>query len=217
MGLERRVIAAHEALQLGELADHLGREVGLGQPRRLLGQRRVRADMRGDLPRQRGDALHALALSAELLVEADGVQLLEPLLELHGLVRLPEEAGVGEAGADDAGVAGDDRRAAVLRLGVGRAMKRLARRPDFGSRTTSISGWRGSSGARPPAAPRELLLEAPHQRHAAFDEAGDLGGEPLVLDEFQPLREAELPRLMQDRTLRRSGSAMTFAASSFDR
>ena len=32
-----RVDAAHGALELGELADHVGREIGLGQPRRLCG------------------------------------------------------------------------------------------------------------------------------------------------------------------------------------
>ena len=34
LAVMERVVAAHDALQLGELADHAGREIGLGQPRR---------------------------------------------------------------------------------------------------------------------------------------------------------------------------------------
>ena len=34
-----RVVAAHDALQLGELADHVGQQVGLGQQRGAVGLR----------------------------------------------------------------------------------------------------------------------------------------------------------------------------------
>ena len=44
LALQRRVVAAHQALQFGELADHLGDEVGLGEPRRALGESRIGAD-----------------------------------------------------------------------------------------------------------------------------------------------------------------------------
>ena len=38
------VVAPHQALKLGELADHLGAQIGLGQPRRALDMRAVDAE-----------------------------------------------------------------------------------------------------------------------------------------------------------------------------
>ena len=59
-----RVDAAHHALQLGELAHHVGREVGLRQPRRARGRVGRRAGcskhVGRDPPRQRLDALRLL-------------------------------------------------------------------------------------------------------------------------------------------------------------
>ena len=68
------VDAAHHALQLGELAHHVGREVGLGQPRR---PRRLRRPRLVDAPsaspaihaREALDPLRLLLVGAELLVE----------------------------------------------------------------------------------------------------------------------------------------------------
>ena len=67
----QRVIAAHDALQFGELAHHVGEQVGLGQQRGLVGLQRQRfaAELAG---RWRGQSpatrCHALALGAELVV-----------------------------------------------------------------------------------------------------------------------------------------------------
>ena len=118
-----RVVAAHQALQFGELADHFGRQIGLGEFRRARRKRDIRADLWRKLARQRLDPRDALALRAELLVEDDAVELLQPLVErLCGLVfrvgqgcevGLPEVAGVGEPRPHDAPVAGRDRRPAV--------------------------------------------------------------------------------------------------------
>ena len=129
--LRRRVIAAHQALQLGKLADHFGDEIGLGELRRALGEARVGADDRRQFSRQRGDALDALALRAELLVEDDvqRLQLLQPLVErlfrLVGIVvqrrevGAPEVARVGQPRPHDAPVARRDRRPAVAGDEVG--------------------------------------------------------------------------------------------------
>ena len=82
----------------------------------------VGADDRRQLARQRGDALDALALRAELLVEDDvqRLQLLQPLVErlfrLVGVivqrreVGAPEVARVGEPRPHDAPVARRNRR-----------------------------------------------------------------------------------------------------------
>ena len=64
------VVAAHDALQFGELADHVGRQVALGQQGGLLGLQREAfaakflADRLGD----DADALDALALGAQPVV-----------------------------------------------------------------------------------------------------------------------------------------------------
>ncbi len=123
LALGGRVIATHQPLQLRELADHFGREVGLGEMRRARRKLSVRADLRRKLARQRLDALDPLALRPELLVKDDEVKFLQPLVErLRGLVLRvrqgreigpPEMARVGEARAHDAAVAGRDRRAVV--------------------------------------------------------------------------------------------------------
>ena len=74
------VVAAHQALQLGELADHAGDEVGLAQFGGAAGEVGLGVDGAGDLAGQLLDALDAVPLGAELLVERDGLQ-----LEVHGL------------------------------------------------------------------------------------------------------------------------------------
>ncbi len=65
------VVAAHQPLQLGEFADHIGQQIGLAQKRRALGLGLVGADDRRKLSRERDDARDALGLAAELFVEHD--------------------------------------------------------------------------------------------------------------------------------------------------
>jgi hypothetical protein len=68
----QRVVAAHDALQLGELAHHVGHEVGLGQQCGLVGlfghQLRRPAQLRGNGLGDGAHALGALALRAQLVV-----------------------------------------------------------------------------------------------------------------------------------------------------
>ena len=117
--LLERVVVAHHALQLGELADHVGEQVGLGEDGRALGEIGIGADQRRDLPGQMKDTLHPLVLAAELLVEGDLLQLRHAVFERHLAVLVEEELGVGEPSCDDALIAGGDGLAAVLRLQVG--------------------------------------------------------------------------------------------------
>ena len=111
LALRGRVVAADEALQFGELADHFGDEVGLGEAGGALGERRVGPDDPGQLPRQRRDAFHALVLGAELFVEDDGFQFSAG--PPAGLVGLPENLASASRAPHHALVAGHDGRAAV--------------------------------------------------------------------------------------------------------
>src|SRR5690606_28803194 len=104
------VIAAHKPLKFGELSDHRGDEIGLGQARGLYGLVGVGAlddalfhQPAGEL----GDALHLFGDGAELFVEGDALELPGVIDKLRLLVLLPEEAGVGEAGSEHLAVTGD--------------------------------------------------------------------------------------------------------------
>ena len=67
LALAARVVAASDALQLRELADHARLQVGLRQFRGATRQRRIDADLRGDGFGQRGDARDLVGDGAELL------------------------------------------------------------------------------------------------------------------------------------------------------
>ena len=65
-----RVVTAHDALQLRELAHHVGHQIGLGELGRLVSLRRQRsaAELLADGLGNRPHTRHALALRAELVV-----------------------------------------------------------------------------------------------------------------------------------------------------
>ena len=86
------VDAAHRALQLGELEDHVGREIGLREPRRrcrCAGRLRLAQHLAGDPRGQLLDALGLVAIAAKLLVKQHRVQPLEPRLERRSCDRSP--------------------------------------------------------------------------------------------------------------------------------
>jgi hypothetical protein len=106
----RRVVAAHDALQLGELADHVGQQVGLGQQARR-GLRAPGLVAPQHLARSRARAPHALdafALAAELVVVDHLRQACGTRPRASSSVLLEEELRVGQARAHHAFVAGDD-------------------------------------------------------------------------------------------------------------
>jgi len=113
------VVTAHQALQLGEFADHLGEQVGLAELRRALGLGDVGADHGRKLSGERDDAGDALGLAAELFMKHDVLEFRQTLFELGLEIGLVKELGVRQARADDALVAGDDRLAAIGRLDIG--------------------------------------------------------------------------------------------------
>ena len=114
----QRVVAPHEALQLGKLAHHAGEQVGFRQPRRALGEQRVGFQGARDAAGQELDALDALELRAELVVVDDAGELRHARFEPELAVLVVEEASILEPRPHHALVAADDR-ARVGELHVG--------------------------------------------------------------------------------------------------
>ncbi len=129
---DARVDAAHQALQLGELADHVGRQVRLGEPRgfrRRLRHGRIRAErLARDPLRERLDPLRLFLVGPELLVEQQRAEPVDPRLERRLAVGLPEESRVAQTRGHHAlGVARD--RPLVVGLGVDHREKRVLQLP----------------------------------------------------------------------------------------
>ena len=186
LALAGRVIAAHQALQLGKLADHFGDEIGLGEPGGARRKLDVGPHLRRDLPRKLFDALDPFGLRAELFVEDDAerLELGEALVErLCGLVLIvgqvvqvgqPEVAGVGEAGAHDARVAGGDRGAAVAGDQVRNEDEAIGE-PAVGPPQDEAFLVGADGGAHDLGRNVEIVLfEFAHQDDRPFDQAGDL-------------------------------------------
>ena len=95
------VVTAHDALQLGEFAHHVGDQIRLGQLRSLVGlsHQRYIAQLGCDGLGNRAHALHALALGAELVVIHDLAQTVHAGGERLFAVLVEEELGVGQTGA----------------------------------------------------------------------------------------------------------------------
>ncbi len=111
------VIAAHQALQFREFADHVGDQVRFRKPRRALRQCAVRAQVRRDGRRDGAHARRPIRLRAELVVIDDAAELGQARFQRMAPVLVEEELGVGQPRAQHALVAGDDRRR-VRRLQV---------------------------------------------------------------------------------------------------
>ncbi len=105
-----RVVAAHQALQLGKFADHVGGEIGLGE---LRGARALAADPRrsspASSPRQPREPRDAIELRSELVVIDDRGEARHARLEPHLAVLVEEEPGIGEPRPQHPLVAVDDR------------------------------------------------------------------------------------------------------------
>ncbi len=140
LALSAGVVFAHQALQLGKFADHVGQQIRLAQTRRTPGFLHIGTDERRKLGGDARDARDALGLGAELFVEHDVLELGQPVFEPRLEIGLIEELRVGKTRADHALVAGDDRAAAVLRLDVGDENEFVGKRSCF------TSPWRGEVG-----------------------------------------------------------------------
>ena len=127
-----RVDPTHRALKLGELADHVGREIRLREPGRdggMLHRRLVRGErFPGDPFGQPLDPFRFLLVRSELLVKQQRRETSDLGFERRLAIRFPEEARVAQARADDPlGVAGDG--PFVVRLGVDHREERILQLP----------------------------------------------------------------------------------------
>ena len=160
-----RVVAAHQALQLGELADHARHEVGLGELRR--------AAPRILAPRPTEPAIwkaSSAMRSTRSFCEPSFSWKVMPRARAHLVERplevlLPEELGVRQPRGDHLLVAGDDLLAAVLGDQVRDQQESVGELPVPGPRARSTSGAASStsSGIRPapPGTPRRTGPSAP--------------------------------------------------------
>ena len=209
------VIAPHQALQLGELADHLGDQIGLGKLGGALGERRIGRHQRRDLARQPLQPPDALALCAELLVEDDGVELGQALGKRGLEVGLPEIAGVGQARTNDALIAGDDRLAAVAGLDIGDQDEAVGE-PALGAGSALGGGAAvvraaveheaflvGADGGADDLGrdSEEILVEGADMDHRPFDQSGHLVEQRLVLDQVEAERQRLIARIGEDHLL----------------
>ena len=106
------IVAAHDALLVGELHDGLAHEIGLGEVCGTPGQASDLVALpcpTGDLSRKRLHTLDLLAHRAETLLEGDAVEPLDKVVQGDLEVLVIEELGIVEAGAYDALVAGHHR------------------------------------------------------------------------------------------------------------
>ncbi len=108
LAVVQRIVAPHDALQLGELADHAGEKVGLRKPRGTLRHDRIGLEFTCNPSGKQLQALHALELRAELAVIDDARKLGNPRLEARLAVLQIEEARVFKPGPDHALVAAHD-------------------------------------------------------------------------------------------------------------
>ncbi len=199
LALYCRVMPAHDALQLRELAHHAGDEIGLGQQCGPFGQHAVRAGNMGhERAGQRHQPLDPLALRAELGVEHHACKTRQPAFQGALAVLVPEELGVPEARAQDALVAGDDRRPAVARLQVGhqdelprqRAVRRMQRQVFL---VRAHGGHQRLGRHR-----HECLVDGGHERHGPLDQTLDLVEQGRIVGEFEVLSRGQLLSTARD-------------------
>ncbi len=203
LALRQRVVLAHQALQLGEFADHFGQQIRLRELRRALGLLDIGADQRRDLGRQLLDARDALGLRAELLVKHDLLEFRQPRLR------------ASSSGPSRRRTSRRDSRARITRslpamialppsvasmLAV--RMNLLVELAGLGIADHKAFLVVADGGADHLVRDRqELLVERAHQHDRPFDQARDFVEQRLVLDQLKALREGQLLGIGQDDVL----------------
>ena len=105
--------SAHDALEFGEFLDHLGGEIGFAEQGGAVDGGEVGAETGGEGAAAFANALGFLEVRADAGVEGDVFKVVDALGEGFLLVDFPEEAGVVEAGFEDAFIALADEALAV--------------------------------------------------------------------------------------------------------
>ncbi len=135
-------------------------------------------------------------------MEHDGVELAQPVFELHRLVGLEEEPRVGEPGAHHPLVARGDREPAVACDEVRGQDEGGSQRvgPDLPEHEALLVG----ADRRPHRLAGNLqegFVEGSEQHNGPFHEPGDLLQQSLVLDEVETAGEGEVAGVVQDDVL----------------
>ena len=70
----QRIVASHDALQLGKFTHHFGQQIGFAEHSRAAAELHICTDCASDLGGQGRDALYAIELAPELCVKDDLLQ-----------------------------------------------------------------------------------------------------------------------------------------------
>ena len=103
-----RVVHPHHALGVGELEDHVGHQVALGQQARAGRMVHVSANLPGNPARQRLDAIGLVAQGPKLLLEQHGFQTRQVIFQTFFTVGVEEEFSIGQTRTNHLLVTGDD-------------------------------------------------------------------------------------------------------------
>ena len=198
----QRVMPAHDALELRELADHAGDQIGLGQqpcPGRELG--RGLGHALRDPARQLLEARRLGAERAEARVEHDPIELRDPAGERPLAVLVPEELRVPQARAQHALVACDHSPTIVLGREIG-DRDEARRQASFGVLERQVLLMMAHRRDQDFLRQRhEALVDPAKQGDRPLDQAGELGEQRRILAQAQILLARKPGRLDCDRAL----------------
>ena len=183
----QRVVTAHDALQFGEFADHVGQQVGLGEPCGEGGLFREFAatEFFGNGAGNRLNTRHALALRSQLVVIDNLGEPLDPRFQRFFAILIKEELGIGQTRTHHALVAADHRARVVGRDVADH--EKLVRQPALRveQRKVFLVGLHGQDQAFLRHI-EEFLLELADQHVGTLDQRRHLVEQRLVVDRPEP-------------------------------
>ena len=192
---EFSIVAAHQALKFREFIDHLRAEIGLCPTGGFFGQIGIRAHNRCDLARQRRDTFNTFALAAELIVEGDIGQLVQPFRSTcfgQTQVIFPEEFGVRQPCKQNLLVACQNGRALIFGFAVGHGDEFLnpAGFGVFHRKELLMLFHRGLKNLWWQI--QEIRRDIAHQSHWPFHKTCDFGQKTWVFDDLEALGKSEV-------------------------
>ena len=185
------IVAAHDALDFGELAHQPGGEVRLGEEGGAFGLGPIGAGECGQHAGEAHEAADTVALRTQFRVERHLVERGDAAFEGGFAIQIPEMPRIGEAGAQHALIAGDHGGAAIGGRDVG----------DEGEARGGFAGGVAQCEIALIDPHRDLhdlggqvhigLVDAAEIRDGPFDEAGHLIEQAGILDDRQPFGGGE--------------------------